>query len=382
MYDFSEEINRRGTSSLKWDVGENELPMWVADMDFSAAPCITQAIERRANHGVFGYTVVSDEWYSSIIGWWKARHAFNIEREWLQFVTGVVPAISSIVRRVTNVGDNVVVLSPVYDIFYHSIENFGRHTLECELSYREGKYSLDMSRLEQVLSHPLTTLLILCNPHNPTGTVWSITQLKAIGELCKKYGVTVISDEIHCDITQESYTPFASVSDTCRDISITCVSASKAFNIAGLQSAAVIIPHPMLRNRVVRGLNSDEVAEPNCFAVEATVAAFTQGAQWLRECNDYIAANKLYAKNVLKETPAILTESRATYLLWIDCSSFISSSDDFCAFLRKTTGLYISPGSQYRGNGKKFVRINVACPRSRLEDGLNRFLLGIKTYKK
>ncbi len=382
MFDFDNVPSRRNTSSLKWDVKDSELPMWVADMDFPAAPCIKEAILRRAEHGVFGYNVIPDAWYDSIINWWDRRHGVRFERDWLQFSTGIVPAISSMIKRFTNVGDNVVVLTPVYDIFFHSIENFGRHTLESKLLYNDGRYEIDFLGLENALSHPLSTLMILCNPHNPVGKIWSKDELNKIGELCRKYGVTIISDEIHCDITfDKKYIPFISVSDVCRDISITCVSASKAFNIAGLQSAAVVIPNPVLRNKAVRGLNSDEVAEPNCFAAEATIAAFDYGESWLDEFNDYIKQNKRFAKEFLKDSPVGIVDSDATYLLWIDCSKVTDDAENFTDFLRKTTGLYLSAGNQYRGNGKCFVRMNIACPRSTLQDGLTRFVKGVENYK-
>ena len=383
MYDFDKLTNRRDTDSLKWDVKENELPMWVADMDFEVLPDITEAIIRRAEHGIFGYSIIPDCWYDAIIAWWEKRHGFQMKKEWLCFSTGIVPAVSSIVKRVTNIGDNIAVMTPVYDIFFHSIENFGRHTLECPLSYDDGKYSLDFYELERVLSHPLTTMLILCNPHNPVGKIWSKEELRKIGVLCDKYGVTVLSDEIHCDIVEpdKQYTPFASVNDLCKKISISCISASKSFNIAGLQSAAVSIPDPILRNKVVRGLNSDEVAEPNCFAVAATVAAFTKGEKWLKELNEYISENKKTVKKFLSRLPMLrLSDSEATYLLWIDCGKITSSGEELAEFIRKNTGLYLSAGNQYRGNGNAFVRMNVACPKKRLEEGLALFEKGINNY--
>lgn len=378
-FNFDKETIRLGSHSLKWDVKEGELPMWVADMDFEAAPCIAEALRRRTEHGIYGYSVVPDEWFDAYIEWWKRRHGLIIKREWLQFSTGIVPAISSIVRRVTNVGDNIALLTPVYDIFFHSVENFGRHVLECKLKYDES-YSIDLDELESALAHPLTTMLILCNPHNPTGNVWTRAELERIAALCDRYGVTVLSDEIHCDITQgKKYTPFALVSG---GRGITCISASKAFNIAGLQSAAVVIPDPILRNKVVRGLNSDEVAEPNCFAAEGAVAALNGGEKWLEELNEYIAENKRLAYEALDKIKGVkAVKSYATYLMWIDCSGITSDSDELCEFIRSKTGLYLSAGSQYRGNGDRFLRMNVACPRSRLLDGLDRFARAISLYK-
>ena len=386
MFDFDTTPTRRGTNSLKWDeVGKDELPMWVADMDFETAPQIKEAILSRAKHGVFGYSIVPDEWYEAIISWWKRRHGFAMEKEWLQFCTGVVPAISCIVKRVTNLGDKIAVLTPAYDIFYHSIENFGRQVEECPLVYQDGAYSIDFKALEKTLSHPLTTMLIFCNPHNPTGNIWSREEIKKVGALCKKHGVVVLSDEIHCDLTRPGfeYTPFASVSEDCAENSITCVAASKAFNLAGLQSAAVIVPNQHLREKVVRGLNSDEVAEPNCFAVAATVAAFNEGEAWLNELRDYLFANRKFAEEYLQNNlPKVRAVSaNATYLLWIDVSAYTNDSDDLCEFLRRETGLVLSSGKQYRGDAARFVRMNLACNSSRLKEGLKKFADGVKKFK-
>ena len=386
MTDFDKVVNRRGTGSLKWDVKENELPMWVADMDFPTAPCVTEAVLKKAKVGVFGYQIVPDEWYDAIINWWRARHGLTIAKDWLCFTTGVVPAITSCVNHLTNVGDSVVVLTPVYDIFFHSIENTGRVTLECPLVYDGKGYSIDFADLETKLSKPNTKLLILCNPHNPIGKVWSKAELANIGNLCKTYGVTVLSDEIHCDLTEPnvSYVPFASVSEDCQDISITAISASKAFSIAGLQSAAVFVANGQLRKKVVDGLNHDEVAEPNAFACEATVAAFNQGGQWLDELRYYISANrKCVAEYLTANLPELkLIPQDATYLLWVDCSAVTDDAESLCEFIRERTGLYLNCGTKYRGNGRYFIRLNVACPKSTLLDGLNRLSKGIDEYTK
>ncbi|MCH5148142.1 MAG: pyridoxal phosphate-dependent aminotransferase [Clostridiales bacterium] len=384
MFDFDFNPERRGTSSMKWDIAENELPMWVADMDFTTAPCVTEALVNRAKHGVFGYAIVPDKWYEAIISWWNRRHNFTIDKSWLQFCTGIVPAISCIVKRITNLGDRVAVLTPAFDIFYHSIENAGRTVKECKLAYSDGKYGIDFGNLEEVLSHPLTTMLIFCNPHNPTGNIWSREEIAKVGALCKKHGVTVLSDEIHCDLTAPGfkYIPFASVSEDCAQNSITCISASKAFNFAGLQSAAVVVPNVHLREKIVRGLNSDEVAEPNCFAVEGTVAAFNEGEEWLEELKKYLAQNRKYVNEYLeKHLPEVKAiQANATYVVWIDCSSVTGDSDGLCEFLRAKTGLILSSGKQYRGNGATFVRMNTACNRERLRDGLERFVKGVKEY--
>lgn len=384
-YDFDSVISRMDTGSLKWDVSENELPMWVADMDFKTAPEIIGALVKRAEHGIFGYNVVTEDWYSAIQNWWENRHGFAIKKEWLAFCTGVVPAITSAVRSLTKEDDNIVVQTPVYDIFFHSVENHGRRVVENRLEYSGGQYSIDFTDLEAKLALPRTSMMILCNPHNPAGKIWSKGDLQKIGALCKKHGVTVLSDEIHCDLTEPGcrYTPFASVSEECAGISVTCVSASKAFNLAGLQSAAVIIPDKDIRQKAVRGLNSDEVAEPNSFAAVAAVAAFTKGGEWLDQLNAYLSENrKTAARFIESELPYLrLTSQTATYLLWIDCAAVTQNAEELCRFIREKTGLFLSAGNQYRGNGNTFVRMNIACPRRQVEKGLLLLKQGIEEYR-
>ena len=278
--DFDKIVDRRGTNALKWDIKDGELPMWVADMDFETAPEIKDAIMERARHGAFGYNIVPDEWYDAYMSWWRSRHGFEMERDWLIFSTGVVPTLSSVVRKLTTPAENVMLLTPCYNIFFNSIVNNGRNPLECPLVYEDNKYHIDFELFEEMASRPQTTMLILCNPHNPVGKIWDRETLARIGEICARQHVIVVSDEIHCDLTAtgRGYIPFASVSDECRDNSVTCIAPTKAFNLAGLQTSAVVVPDRFLYNKVNRGLNTDEVAEPNSFAVQAAVAAFTRGA--------------------------------------------------------------------------------------------------------
>lgn len=383
-YDFDRITDRRNTDSLKWDVAANELPMWVADMDFETAPAIKEAIEARAAHGIYGYTILPDAWYDAYIGWWQNRHGFTMERDWLIFCTGVVPAISSIVRKLTTPAEKVLVMTPVYNIFFNSIRNNGREILECPLHFDGQSYSVDLTELEQKLADPQTTLMLLCNPHNPIGKIWDRETLAAIGTLCRRHHVTVVADEIHCDLTTPGcdYVPFASVSEDCRTNSITCLAPTKAFNIAGLQTAAVSVPDPTLRHKVWRGLNTDEVAEPNAFAVTAAIAAFTKGAPWLSELRAYIAENrKVTTAFVEKEIPQIhVVGGDATYLLWLCCNSLRTDSETLAAFIRRETGLYLSAGGAYGGDGDTFLRMNIACPRSTLEDGLERLKKGIEAF--
>ncbi len=374
-YDFDSLIDRKNTNSVKWNVGEGELPMWIADMDFKTAPAVEEAIVKRAAHGIYGYADLPDEWYDAYISWWKSRHGLTIEKNQLIFCTGVVPAISSAVRKLTTPAEKVVVISPVYNIFFNSIVNNGRVPLESRLVFDGENYNIDFEDLESKLSDPQTSMLIFCNPHNPVGRIWKKDEICKVGLLCKQYNVTVISDEIHCDLTDPGceYVPFASASEVCRDISITCIAPTKTFNIAGLQTAAVFASNELLHHRIWRALNTDEVAEPNVFAVDAAVAAFTKSADWLDELRVYIAENKKAVRDFIgREIPEIkVMPSQATYLLWLDCRK-LGSSEYVADSIRKKTGLFLSAGGHYRGDGDFFLRMNIACPRSAVNDGLDR----------
>ena len=374
-YDFDELIDRRQTNSYKWDVSEGELPMWVADMDFKTAPEIIDALIKRAEHGVFGYSTLPDEWYDAYIGWWKNRHGIEYSRDELIFSTGVIPIISSCVRKLTTAGENVLIMTPVYNIFFNCIVNNGRNVQEFPMDYSDGEYAINRDKLEKALADPQTSLMLLCNPHNPIGRIWDKETLAKIGELAYNNGVTVISDEIHCDLTDPDckYVPFASVSEKCRDNCVVCAAPTKTFNIAGLQTAAAIVPNARLRHKVWRALNTDEVAEPNAFAVQAAVAAFTEGWEWLDELRKYIYENKRLVGKYLEENiPQIkLVPSQATYLLWLDCSALGINSKELAAHIRKETGLYLSDGAIF-GNGESFLRMNIACPRQVVAEGLER----------
>ena len=384
-YDFSSLTDRHDTNSLKWDVDENVLPMWVADMDFKTAPEIIDAIQEKVGKGILGYTIVPDAWYQAIINWWGEKHDFKIDKEWLIFCTGVVPAISSAVRKMTSVGENILVQTPVYNIFFNSIVNNGRNIVENKLMYNGKQYSIDFEDLESKLSNPQTTMMILCNPHNPVGKIWDKETLERIGELCFKHHVLVLSDEIHCDLTdtQHEYIPFASVSEICAKNSITCIAPTKTFNIAGVQTAAVVVPDEVLRHKMNRALNTDEVAEPNAIAMEATVAAFTKGEGWLNELRSYIEENRKAAEDFIEaQLPELyLVPAHATYLLWVDCSRITQDTTSLCQFLRSEAALYVSAGGSYGETGRGFIRINIACPKRRLNDGLTRLKKGIELFK-
>ena len=386
MYDFDKITDRSGTLSYKWDVKDGELPMWVADMDFEVAPAIKRAIAQRAEHGIFGYTSTPDAFFEAVSRYWGRRHGYVIPTEQMIYSNGVVAAISSIVRKLTTPAENVLIQAPVYNIFYNSILNNGRNVLSSDLVYDGNDYSIDFADLEAKLAMPQTSLMILCNPHNPVGRVWTREELARIGELCHKHGVTVLSDEIHSDFTDpgEGYIPFAAVSDICRAISVTAIAASKTFNIAGLQSACLFAEDPVLRHRVWRGLNTDEVGEPNAFAMCANIAAFNECDGWVDEMLAYVFENKRIAADFINaEIPGLKANySRATYLLWIDISGVSDDSVDFCEQLRASTGLYLSDGAEYGESGRRFVRMNLATQRERVLDGLSRLKKGVESYKR
>ena len=385
MYDFDEVLDRRNTGSVKWDVGENELPMWVADMDFRVLPDVTQTIEDIAARGAYGYTDVTDAWYAAYMDWWETYHSFKIEKDWLMFCTGVVPAISSIVRRLTLPAEKVVLQTPCYNIFYNSVVNNGRYVAENRLIYENGAYRMDFEDLEEKLSDRQTALLILCNPQNPVGRIWTEDELAMVGELCKKYNVTVVSDEIHCDITApgKEYVPFARVTDTCKDISISLIAPTKCFNLAGIGTSAIVIPDENIRHKVWRGINNDEIAEPNIFACECAVSAFTYGRQWLEEMCEYVFENKrIVGEYIQQNIPSLkLVGSEATYLCWLDCSVIGMSSTELARRIRKISGLYLSDGTVYGPGGEYFLRMNVACPRALLNEGLLRLKNSIEEIR-
>lgn len=374
-YDFDKIVDRKNISAIKWDVKQGELPMWIADMDFETLPQVKEALSRRVENGTFGYTDLDEEWYDSIIAWWKRRHHFDIEKEWLIFSTGVIPTLSSCVRKLTTPGENVLIMTPVYNIFYNCILNNGCKVSEYKLKYEDGKYSIDWDELESAMSDKQTGLMFLCNPHNPIGKIWDRETLYRIGELADKYDITIISDEIHCDLTYpgKEYIPFASVSEKCKNRSITCIAPMKTFNLAGLQTSAVFVPNKTLRYKVWRSLNTDEVGEPNVFASIAASTAFRYGDEWLDQLREYLFENKKCVREFIsKELPELkLIESEATYLLWIDCS-YYKDIEDPAGYIRKKTGLILNEGGDYGGNGRGFVRMNIACPTEIVKDGLKR----------
>lgn len=385
-YDFDTAVSRRGTGSYKWDSSEIEgdvLPMWVADMDFRTAPCVIDALRIRVEHGIFGYVSVPDAYYDAVISWFARRHGWNIRREWIQYTSGVVPAVSAIIKGLTVPGDEVLVMTPVYNCFFSSIRNNGCTAAECPLVYHDNTYTIDYESLEKIASGDKVKLLLLCNPHNPACRVWTREELIRVGEICKRNGVIVVSDEIHCELVMEGYrfTPFASISQEMQDMCITCNSPSKSFNTAGLQIANIICNNPDWQQRIDRAINDNEVCDVNPFGVEGLIAAYNHGEEWLSELCRYIEGNyKIVMEFFAEKLPQYaIAKLEGTYLVWIDCRHTGLTSDQLTELLNARARVLVNSGTMYGAAGEGFIRLNIACPQSRVLEALNRMLPVLKT---
>ena len=378
-YDFDEIIDRRGTSCIKWDGAANPdvLPMWVADMDFRTAPAIIEALRRRVDHGIFGYTRVPQSYYDAVTGWFSRRHGWNIDKDWIIYTSGVVPALSAIIKALTVSGDKVLIQTPVYNCFFSSIRNNGCEIVESPLVYAYNTYSIDFEDLERKASDPKVKAMILCNPHNPAGRVWSRDELIRIGEICIRHDVVVIADEIHCELVMPGYeyTPFASISEEFSRHSVSCVSPSKAFNIAGLQIANIVCVDAGRRAGIDRAININEVCDVNPFGVIALQTAYNEGAEWLDQLLEYIHGNYEYMRSFCEEhLPDFpITKLEGTYLVWMGCRKFGMTSAELEKVLIQDAKLWLNAGTMYGKDGEGFMRWNIACPRARMIEGLKRF---------
>lgn len=379
-YDFDEIVPRRGTNSYKWDSAKDAdvLPMWVADMDFRTAPAVIEALQKRVAHGIFGYTRVPDEYYDAVTSWFARRHGWTIDREWMIYTSGVVPAVSAVIKALTEPGDNVLVQTPVYNCFFSSIRNNGCFIVQSPLLRKGDTYEMDFDDLERKAADPRTKVMLLCNPHNPVGRVWTRDELSRLGNICISNGVTVVSDEIHCELVYPGYeyTPFASLSEAFLHRSVTCLSPSKAFNIAGLQIANIVAYDKEVRQSIDRAININEVCDVNPFGVAATIAAYNEGEEWLSQLIDYLGENyrvmKEFCDKHLPEFP--LAKLEGTYLVWMDCSALKKRSSYVIEDeLHDNAKLWLNAGLMYGIEGETFMRWNIACPRSQMLEGLRRF---------
>ncbi len=388
MTEYPEAVDRRHTNSVKWDVKDGELPMTIADMDFKTSPVIIEAMKDKLTLGAFGYEDIPAEYFNAVADWYERQHHFRPQTDWMIFTTGVVPAISSAVRRLTSLGDNVLVQAPVYNIFYNSIVNSGRHVVSNDLIYdvEQHSYSIDWDDLESKLADPLTNLMILCNPHNPVGIIWTRDQLIRLATLCRKYHVKIFSDEIHGDFTfnEQGYVPMFSLPEELIQNLEVAVSPSKTFNVAALHAATVIVPNANLRAQVSRGLNSEELAEPNLMAIPGTIAAYEKGSEWLTAVLDAIQDNRKVVSDFINDQLAdviTVVPGQATYLIWLDVRKLTDDSDALAKFIQEKTGLILSAGNIYGGDGHNFLRMNVACPTKTVLSGLDRLARGIAEWQ-
>lgn len=379
-YDFDKIVPRRHSGSYKWDtVPEDALPLWVADMDFEVAPAIKKALEQRVAHGVFGYTQVDDSYYEAVISWFERRHQWTIDRRWMLYTSGVVPAISCAIKALTLPGEQVLVQTPVYNCFFSSIKNQGCQILENRLVRADDHYVIDWDDFEQKCAEEKTTVFLLCNPHNPGGRVWTKDELEKMGAICDKHHVFVISDEIHCELVMPGYkfTPFAAVSEVNLRNSVTLSSPSKSFNTAGLQIANIICEDDEVRRRIERVINIFEVCDVNPFGPIALKAAYNESEDWLDALNEYIWGNYQLLRDTLAQKLSQLKVMKleGTYLAWVDISSLGMNSDAVTEKLLRDGHVFVSSGTLYgKEAGEGFIRVNLACPRAVLTEGINRMI--------
>ena len=378
-YNFDEIVVRKGSHCCKWDSPKHDdiIPMWIADMDFRVAEPIINALRKRVEHGVFGYVCVEDEYYNSVINWFNRRHNWHIERDWILYTTGVVPAVSVAIKALTEPGDKVLIQTPVYNCFFSSIKNNGCESSENPLIYENGYYRIDFEDFERRAADPKVKVFVLCNPHTPACRVWTKEELQKMSDICLKHDVRVIADEIHCELVMpgQKYVPFATLSDECRKNTVVCNSPSKSFNTAGLHMANIICSEPEIREKISRAINVNEVCDVNVFGPEMVIAAYNESEDWLDQLNVYIKGNyDALVKFFEDRIPQLkVLKSEGTYLAWVDISALGTTGDELSERLLNEGKVYINPGSMY-GNetGRQFVRINMACPRKLMLEGLER----------
>ena len=374
-YNFDEIIERRGTNCVKWDESPSAdtIPLWVADMDFRVAPAIQEALQRRVEHGVFGYNIVPESYYQAVISWFQRRHQWTISREDILYTTAVVPAMSVVIKALTMPGEKVLILSPAYNCFFSSIRNNGCEVLESPLKRVDDTFEVDWQDFEAKCADEKTTLFLLCNPHNPCGRVWTREELQRMSDICRQHGVAVVSDEIHCELVMPGHTfvPFGTVTDEW----VVMNSPSKSFNTAGLQIANIITANATWRRRIDRAININEVCDVNPFGIVALQAAYNESEDWIDELNEYLWGNYLALCQFFAEHLPQFTVCKleGTYLPWVDVSALGIPVDQLCDRLLTEGKVWVNPGTMYGlETGKGYIRINIACPRSQLMEGLRR----------
>jgi cystathionine beta-lyase len=388
IYDFDKRIDRTNKASYKWDQSEklfgrpDILPLWVADMDFEAPKEVVESITRRAEQGIYGYTIRTQGFYDAIVGWLSRRHGWKIEQDWITSSPGVVPALSIAIQVFTEPGDGIILQSPVYYPFYDVIKMNGRIVVDNPLQLKDGRYTIDYELLEQQAKDG-AKMLLLCSPHNPGGRVWTREELVRIGEICAKYQLLVIADEIHHDLvfSGHKHVPYASLSETFAQGSITCIAPSKTFNLAGLQAASVIIPNVEIRRKYNALLKTLSLHMESYFGLTAIESSYTHGDEWLDQLLPYLEGNLEYllefAKKHLPNVKVIKPEG--TYLVWIDCTAISDNPQELKQLMFDKAGVAFSEGSVFGKQGAGYLRINIACPRSILAEALERFALAVNS---
>ena len=380
-YDFDELVERRGTNCVKWDESPSDdvIPLWVADMDFKVAPAIQEALQQRVAHGVFGYNIVPESYYEAVISWFHRRHQWEIQRQWMLYTTAVVPAMSCVIKALTMPGEKVLILSPAYNCFFSSIRNNGCEVLESPLKAVGDSFEIDWKDFEAKCADEKTTLFLLCNPHNPSGRVWTKDELQRMYDICRKHDVKVASDEIHCELIMPGYqfVPFGTITDDC----VVMNSPSKNFNTAGLQIANIICSHPSWRRRIDRAININEVCDVNPFGIVALEAAYNESEDWIDELCQYLWGNYTVLRDFIgKNIPQWkLCRLEGTYLPWVDISAMGITSQELCDRLFREAKVWINPGTMYGPKtGEGYVRLNIATQRSRLVEALNRVVKALE----
>lgn len=381
-YHFDELYARKGTLSLKWDQNESlfgdpdVLPLWVADMDFRCPPAVIETVKQRAELGMYGYTIRTEEYLAAITGWFERRHNWKIQPEWLTDTPGVVPALSIAIQVLSEPGDPVIVQSPVYNPFYDVIRRNDRRIAENPLRLRDGRYEMDYEHLESLMREG-AKLMLLCSPHNPGGRVWNRDELEKLGQLCEQYDVKIISDEIHCDLVlaDKKHIPLASLSDSIAKRTVSCLAPSKTFNMPGLNSSFTCISNPEIKRLFDERIQTIAVGGVSFFGPPATIAAYNESEDWLEALLDYVRGNMNYAVSFIHEQLPMLRPiiSEGTYLLWVDCRELGLSSAAIKQLMYREARIAFNEGSLYGEQGNGFLRINLACPRALLSQALDQF---------
>lgn len=377
QYNFDEVIDRRGTNSVKWDLCTPDvLPMWVADMDFKTAPVITESLQKIISTGIYGYSLVPDAFYESVISWWIKQHNFTIKKEWLLATTGVLPSLSAIIRTFVKPGENVILQTPVYNHFFSTLENCGCTVLQNDLMYNDGIYSINFEDLENKAADSQTKLLLLSNPHNPIGRVYERAELEKICQICSKHNVMVVSDEIHSDLVFEpkKHTPFIEVSCQYDIAAISCGSPCKTFNMSGLPISYIVSQNKELLDKVQQTLDMQDTLYPNILAVNALIAAYSHGDVWVKDLKSYLVENYKYLVDFCSENiPQVkVIPLDATYLVWLDFGFLNQKATQLSQILLEEEKLWLNAGTMYGTSGEGFLRMNIACPRVLLLEGLDR----------